>query len=273
MLEKLIRLMTTWQKFGNPVEIWYQRLFGMNKTSFRVVDRGSRIACICRPEAHRMFGEVWFDRDYDVPGLVLRPGDTVLDIGGNQGFFACYAAWQGCRVISFEPDPGNIRLLEQNLQANGLASKVKVIPAAVKAHAGEVRLFRTDQMGGGMNTTMPHFAEQLGFAEGDSQIVPAVSLPEVLKAEGVDRVRLCKMDCEGAELEIVSSLTKDDMGRIDAFALEFHREAYSPMDLVKALERWGTHHVFPAASKSYCQRDILYAISKRAMDEILCPVG
>jgi hypothetical protein len=124
-----------------------------------------------------------------------------------------------------------------------------------------------------MNTTMPHFAEQLGFAEGDSQIVPAVSLPEVLKAEGVDRVRLCKMDCEGAELEIVLSLTEAEMGRIDAFALEFHREAYSPMDLVKALDRWGTHHVFPAASKSYCQRDILYAISKRAMDEILCPVG
>lgn len=173
-------------------------------------------------------------------------------------------------MISFEPDAVNIRLLERNLIANGFISNVKIISAAVKEVSGEVRLFRTEQKGGGMNTTVPQFAERLGFAEGESSLVPAVSLPDVLKSEGNERVRLCKMDCEGAELEIIGSLTKEDMERIDTFAIEFHREAYSPIQLVKALERWGTHHVFPAAAKSYCRREIIYAISKQAMEEILC---
>jgi hypothetical protein len=34
------------------------------------------------------------------------------------------------------------------------------------------------------------------------------------------------------------------------------------------LERWGTHHVFPAAPKSYSHRDILYALSKKIVREI-----
>jgi hypothetical protein len=99
--------------------------------------------------------------------------------------------------------------------------------------------------------------------------VSAVDLRSALKTEAIERVRLCKIDCEGAELEIVETLTAVEMEKIDAFAVEFHRDAYSPDLLVSALEHWGTHHVFPAASKSYCHRDILYALSKNSVKEIM----
>jgi FkbM family methyltransferase len=265
----LITLAESCLHYGNPLEIIWQRLRQDSLLEFRIVDRHTGVVCRCRPAAHRMFGEVWFDRDYDVPGLVLRPGDVVLDIGGNQGFFSCYAASRGCRVLTFEPDFENVRLLRSNLEANVFANRVKVVPAAVKATAGEVRLLRTERLGGGMNTTVSQFAKQLGFGDGESILVSAVDLPSTLKVEGIERVRLCKMDCEGAELEIVETLTAAEMERIEAFAIEFHRDAYSPDLLVAALEKWGTHHVFPAASKSYCHRDILYALSKKLMREIM----
>ena len=92
LLSRLFSLVESWLHYGNPVEIVWQQMRLSSLTEFRIVDRRSGVVCRCRPAAHRMFGEVWFDRDYDVPGLVLRPGDVVLDIGGNQGFFACYAA-------------------------------------------------------------------------------------------------------------------------------------------------------------------------------------
>jgi FkbM family methyltransferase len=269
LLSRLFSLVESWLRYGNPVEIVWQRMRLSSLTEFRIVDRRSGVVCRCRPAAHRMFGEVWFDRDYDVPGLVLRPGDVVLDIGGNQGFFACYAAWRGCCVLTFEPDTANVRLLRRNLEANGFESHVKVVQAAVKATAGEVRLLRTERLGGGMNTTVAQFAKRFGFADGESVQVSAVDLPGTIKTEGIERVRLCKMDCEGAELEIVETLTPVEMGRIDAFAVEFHRDAYSPDHLVAALERWGTHYVFPAASKNYCHRDILYALSKKLVREIM----
>jgi FkbM family methyltransferase len=268
-LSRLITLFESWMHYGNPIEILWQRLRQSSLTEFCIVDRLSGVVCRCRPAAQRMFGEVWFDRDYDVPGLILRQGDLVLDIGGNQGFFACYAAWRGCDVLTFEPDAENVRLLRSNLEANGFTKRVKIVQTAVKATVGEVRLFRTDRLGGGMNTTIAQFAKQFGFDAQESVQVLAVDLPSAMKAEAIERVRLCKMDCEGAELEIVETLTAAEMERIDAFAVEFHRDAYSPDLLVAALERWGTHHVFPAASKSYCHRDILYALSKKMVREIL----
>jgi len=265
---KIIRLLESWFQYGNPWQVLGQRMKGKSVTEFRVVDRQSGVVCLCKPDAHRMFGEVWFDHDYDVPGTPLRTGDVVLDIGGNQGFFTCYAAWLGCRVLSYEPDEENINLMEKNLHANDLHSLVTVMPAAVQAQEGEVELFRTKQLGGGMNTTVTRIANDPSFNKRDSVTVPAVSIRSILRDENLEQIRLCKMDCEGAELEIIESMSEEDMRRIESFAIEFHRGAYPPARLVAELERWGTHHVFPAAAKSYCQRDILYAISKETLRKI-----
>ncbi len=256
-----------WRHYGNPAGLLWQRLRADALDEFHVVDRLSGIAFDCKPGAHRMFGEVWFDRDYDVPGLELRPGDVVLDVGGNQGFFACYAAWRKCRVLSFEPDSENLEFLRRNLQRNGLAGAATVFGKAVKAAAGPAKLFRTSRLGGGMNTTSSVFAERLGFAEGDTMAIEATTLPQILREQEIERVRLCKLDCEGAELEIVESLGAAEMAKIDAFAIEFHREAYPPEHLAAALLRWGTHQVFPAAAKPHCRREIIYALSLPALRE------
>lgn len=267
-LERAALLADSIARYGNPAEILWQRLRRHSLLEFRVVDRRSGVACFCRPDAHRMFGEVWFDRDYDVPELPLRSGDMVLDIGGNQGFFACYAAWHGCRVVTLEPDAENLVLLKRNVEVNGFADRVTTVAAAVKGESGRTRLFRTEQLGGGMHTTIPRFAETMGFASSHGTEVPAVTVREILGKYAVDRIRLCKLDCEGAELEIIESLTTAEMNRIDAFALEFHREAYPVSALVAALDRHGSHHIFPAARKPYCSREILYALSRKVVSEI-----
>src|SRR5438046_193303 len=42
-------------------------------------------------------------REYLQHGITIRPGDTVLDVGGNIGTFAVLAASLGARVIAVEP--------------------------------------------------------------------------------------------------------------------------------------------------------------------------
>lgn len=44
----------------------------------------------------------------------IQPGDYVVDIGANIGWFTRTALNQGANVISFEPDPRNFALLQQN---------------------------------------------------------------------------------------------------------------------------------------------------------------
>ena len=53
-----------------------------------IVDKASGIRCVCNVGSYHIFGETWYSRVYDVPGLPIRPGDVVFDVGANQGFTA-----------------------------------------------------------------------------------------------------------------------------------------------------------------------------------------
>ncbi len=263
LVSRLRRLFAFLANYGNPLHVLLRRRAGRGDAIMRVVDRRTGVAMKCRAAAHRMFGEVWFDHDYDVPAVPLRKGDVVIDVGANQGFFTCYAAHRGCRVLSFEPDSENFGLLRENVMANGYGDAVKLIRAAVKSSPGSTQLFRTAQLGGGMNTTNASFAQHFAHSGADAVQVEAVSLPELLRSEKIERVRLCKLDCEGAELEILESLTAGDAARIESFAIEYHPQAYVPLRLIDVIEAWGTHHVFAAGPK-YCEREMLYAVLKSA---------
>jgi FkbM family methyltransferase len=259
------RLILGYKHYGNPLQLLSQRLLGNRLKLFNVKDRASGIACWCIPDSHRMFAEVWFYKNYDVPGVSLGPGDLVLDIGANQGFFSCYAAHFGADVIAFEPDPRHFALLERNLSRNGLSSQVSARQQAVGAETGTVDFFISPMIGGGMNTTLASFASQFDHVK--SEAVSCTSLKEVFKENPSRRIRLCKIDCEGAELEILRSLQPDDVARIDAFALEYHSMAYKVSDLLDCMLAWNTHEVTFAAAIGEAPVALIHAVAKRVLYE------
>jgi len=251
--------------YGNLGRMLAQRVWPGRFPSFEVSDRRSGVTCEARPGAERLFGEIWFDHDYDIPCVHIRKDDVVLDIGGNQGFYACYAAQQGARVYSFEPDAQNLALLRRNVERNGFAHRVTVHGCAVKGHTGTTSFFTTPTLGGGMQTTMDNFAEFFGHDRvGD---VPCTTLTDHAAAEGIGAIRICKIDCEGAELEIVQTITPEFAARIDGLVIEFHAEAYNPLDLVTALEKLGTHHLLLAPAKSFCERNVIWGVSHQRVRE------
>ena len=55
----------------------------------------------------------------------LRPGETVIDVGANQGMMAMTAAiavGPGGQVFAMEPHPGTFRLMQNNLRMNGVTN-------------------------------------------------------------------------------------------------------------------------------------------------------
>lgn len=70
------------------------------------------------PDNIRPFLEKVFMGEYNVP-IHLPFGAKVIDLGGNYGSFALWAAhrWPGCRVFSYEPHPGTYIGLKQNVSA------------------------------------------------------------------------------------------------------------------------------------------------------------
>jgi FkbM family methyltransferase len=155
--------------------------------------------------------------DYTKKEFALSDSDTVIDVGANIGAFAVHAARQlhGGRVIAFEPAADNFALLEQNARLNGLANLTPV-RAAVAGTTGSLTLYRAQ--GSGAHSTT---AGRLSSTTGTEQ-VEALSLEDVFRRYEVDRCNLLKLNCEGAEFEILYGAPAGILQRIDRIAMEYH---------------------------------------------------
>lgn len=229
-----------------------------------IVDRASGVSCVCKVGSYHMFGETWNAHIYDVPGLPIRAGDVVLDIGANQGFFTCYAAHQGAKVYAFEPVPQLYKRLVQNIERNQFANRVTALPCALTDSEGRAELIVTDALGGGQSTMVPAFAQRLQLPVTDRIQVECTTLPEVLKKYDIPSVRLCKIDAEGSEFRILSKLSHSDLDRIQGFTMEYHPEAYDLRSLIKLLLNWGTHQVSLMDERAY-NGNVLRLISHEAL--------
>jgi len=132
----------------------------------------------------------------------LRPGDVVVDVGANIGFFSILmAARVGTEghVSSFEPLNRNATLLERSIAENQFQSRITVRRAGVANREGTLELISpivTNNWGG-------------AYLRTDSADVPPehelLSVPIVtLDACALRRpVQLIKLDAEGAEMLVL----------------------------------------------------------------------
>jgi FkbM family methyltransferase len=243
MFARLSSTLAAVDHLGNPFHVLRKRVFGKPSDLMTMVDRATGVRCECTVDSHQMFSATWYKHLNDVPGLPIGPGDVVIDIGANQGFFTCYAAQKGARVYAFEPVPELYQRLLRNVERNGFSGQVVAVQAAVSDSEDEVEMVVSDSLGGGQSTIVPEFARHFQTSMGDAIRVRCTTLPQILEDYGIARVRVCKIDAEGAELKIVGALGPGTVARIQGFALEYHAEAYPLPTLMKTMLQWRSHQV------------------------------
>jgi FkbM family methyltransferase len=168
--------------------------------------------------------EVFVRDAYGLSGIAPGSLDTVIDVGGHIGSFTVRAAPLARRVFTFEPSPENLALLESNADP-AFYPHVRVFPAAVARRPGPL-LMRLSGGNAGSNTLadLPPIAS----AEAGTVRVDAIALVDFIRDERIERISLLKLDCEGAEYEILESLAEAGaLDRVDRIALEYH-EAVPP---------------------------------------------
>src|SRR5579862_205589 len=97
------------------------------------------------PRASRQGWAAAFTGRYDDDRLnVVRanvvPGSTVLDVGASLGFWTLLLAMRtdAGQVVAYEPLPGNLAVLEANVDRNRLRARVRVEPVGLGARDEEV---------------------------------------------------------------------------------------------------------------------------------------
>ena len=258
-LKLLYRMSRFWLNYGNPLQILFKRYLVKNGKMI-VVDRKTGIRCQCKIASYQMFGETWYNKDYDIPHFPIRQDDIVIDIGANQGFFACYAAYKGAKVFAFEPFEESFKTMMDNLELNQLSDRIVARPWAIGGQDGSTELIYTNWLGGGMNTINVDFVKETALNTLGSTTVNCYTLPRIIEEFNINRIRLCKIDCEGAEFDILKQLKPKDLNKIDAFVLEYH-PGYPLEELLQLVLSWGTHQVSFAEDNEHCERSILRLVA------------
>ena len=135
---------------------------------------------------------------------LLHQGDRYVDIGAHVGYHTLLARHfigaEG-QVIAVEPQPYNCQKLLANWRANGFENLALYV-AAIGEEDSTVRLHQQVQ------TDSTRLSMCLEPVNDEARIfyVPLRRLDAILTEQGVDRIRLLKIDVEGYELEVVNSL-------------------------------------------------------------------
>lgn len=176
-------------------------------------------------------------REYTPLGSEIKAGDVVIDIGANIGAFAITAGSTapGVRVFAFEPDADNWALAARNAAINGLTN-VHVLRKAVSGEPGTLKLYKGAQ--GSLHTTVAgRLADPAGYEE-----VESVTLSQIMDEHSIGRCAFLKLDCEGAEYDILYRTPPACLARIDQMAVKYHAhvdKARKSQELFRFLERAG----------------------------------
>ncbi len=131
-----------------------------------------------------------------VETLGQGPEGLFVDVGANLGWFTLQAARlsQVQRVLAIEPDAGNHRLLQANVESNGLGARVDSVACAAGAGSGLARLHRYKGSNLGRHSLLADHGQ-------GGTWVPVDSLDALLKKLDLSQrpIAAIKIDVEGYE--------------------------------------------------------------------------
>lgn len=205
--------------------------------------------------------EILYERTYDIQ---FPTAAVIVDVGMNVGVASLFFAHRGYRVHAFEPFEATCALASRNFALNpqfaqlithrriGLANRQEEIAA----------IYCPDAPGDCGMTPIPD-AYRGGRAIVRERICvePASDVIRGIAAQHPGCALIVKLDCEGAEVEIMASLCATGaIGSVGAFLIEWHRRA--SRNLPRSIEESLTDNGFAVVSRGWPEREVgmTYAI-------------
>lgn len=174
--------------------------------------------------------------EYDLRGETIS--GWVLDIGAHIGLVAVTIAvdFMNTKVVAVEAIPDNARLIQDNVDINGLTQRV-FVESAGAAGPGVKTIpitygYTSVGIEGGTHARIEegyvrdcrYIGNIFEYPEGEQQAiteqVPALSLSAIIAKYDIDRVGLLKIDCEGCEYAFLKSKA---VAKVDRIIGEHHK--------------------------------------------------
>jgi len=245
-----------------PVLFWGIKNWSFVIYSLLAMDSHRRIVSLrngCRFK-FRTLMDLWIiketclDHQYERASIEPEDGWTILDIGAGLGDWSiCVALRYPQTVIhAYEPSPESFVLFKENILLNRVKN-IKALPYAVSSSRGVIKLYAVSQNAVQHSTALK--SDMPGMQ------VKSVTLDQILSE--VTQCDYLKMDCEGAEYDILFGADDSTLQKIRRICLEYHDGVteFSHQDLVQFLDRKG-FQVRLTPNPAWQHLGFLYAVKK-----------
>lgn len=215
---KNIQKISVFLKSTKIVKNWYFILFIYfrlisEKYAVLILRNGYKIKLRVRSTDLQAFFNVWIIQEYNRPDYQISENDIIIDIGAHIGLFTLYVS-QYCKkgkIFSFEPVEENYELLLENIQLNKIENVV-AIKKAVSGGEKSIKIYLNEDQAA--HSTYSH---RDSFIETES-----ISLKEIIDHNSIQKCNFLKIDCEGAEYDILESVPDEYFKIIMKIGMEYH---------------------------------------------------
>jgi FkbM family methyltransferase len=162
-----------------------------------------------------IFYEMFWHRVYELPVPVMREAKNIVDLGSNIGLSALFFLDRcpQAHIICLEPEPGNFRMLQKNLELQILKGRVTALPLAIDTNEGTAS----------MKAAGLKYNSRLVPGEPGLNDVRTTTLDTIVKDYGLKKIDILKMDIEGTEAGIFAA-DLSWLDRVENIVIEFHSE-------------------------------------------------
>jgi FkbM family methyltransferase len=149
----------------------------------------------------------------------VKDNSVIIDIGANNGVYSVYSAVKSKNTIvySYEPVPATYETLVENINLNKLKKNIIPFNLGIASKKEKRKLF----CGGGS------LYNSLIFKKAKFLDIHCISLKDVFELNGLKNCDILKIDCEGAEFEILYNTPKACFSMIKEIRMEYHNIGYN----------------------------------------------
>lgn len=223
---QLVRYINLFRHFSNPSKYLAAKFRLSSEDPLEFVLRNGLRVCVPRIRLHE-FKMIYMDDCY-LKGFKRNAFShiremVVVDVGANLGFFTLYAKsiFPDAKVYCIEPLQENYAFLLKNVSMNGqIKDSLTTLNVALWSESGSLTL------SGSKNEKFPTGASVL--SKKDEVIkyqVSALGFEDLFSRYGLAEISFLKLDCEGAEYDILYQCNQANLERVHSIVIEVHEGA------------------------------------------------
>lgn len=163
--------------------------------------------------------------DYNFDSINFKDGDVVIDIGGNIGMVSIYLAkkYPFLKIYAFEPVKQNYENFLKNIELNNINKDIiKVFNLAITKDRRDVILTSPFNNSGASNI-YNNFRGSGNIILNNDISIKSITFDDIFSNNNISKCKLLKIDCEGAEYEILYSANVENLKNCEYMRAEFHK--------------------------------------------------